>query len=53
MWEDNECDKYTVNNQLQQYPKEDAHIRDIEDMLILYGTILMAIKFNNFGGTRH
>ena len=50
--EDSERDKYAVNNRLYQHQKEDAHIkRDIENKL-MYGTILMFIKFNNFGNRR-
>ena len=53
--EDSERDKYTVNDQLYNIRKEDAHIkRDTEAKLfsLTYGTILTSIKFNNFGTQR-
>ena len=51
--EDNERDKYTVNNQLYQHPKGGCtyqlrEISRISQFSIMFGTILAFIKFNNF-----
>ena len=49
LWEDNEHDKYTVNNRLYQHPKEDAHIkRHIENKLIFHN-VWNYFNLNNFG----
>ena len=52
MWEDNKCNKLIVNDRMWQYPKEDAHMKEmlrIRSFFLMYYAILMFIKFTKFG----